>query len=67
MLFVEGSVSGDGATVTFSIDNGKSYDTPAKLFVVDAAKRKFPARPSDYTPYPLDRSIPRWRPAQKVW
>jgi uncharacterized repeat protein (TIGR01451 family) len=49
MIYKADSASGKGATITFSIDNGKSYNIPAKLFVSDAAGRKIPARPRDYT------------------
>lgn len=49
MLYSENSAQGAGTRITFSIDGGKTYDTPAKLFVVDSAGRKFPARIQDYT------------------
>jgi len=49
MVYKENSVQGKGTQITFSIDNGKSFNIPAKLFVFDAAGRKFPARPQDYT------------------
>lgn len=49
MLYTQNSAQGTGAQVTFSIDNGKSYNIPNQLFVLDAAGRKFPARPQDYT------------------
>jgi uncharacterized repeat protein (TIGR01451 family) len=49
MLYKRGSAQGAGARVMFSIDNGKSYNIPNQLFVTDAAGRKFPARPKDYT------------------
>jgi uncharacterized repeat protein (TIGR01451 family) len=49
MLYERGSAQGAGARVMFSIDNGKSYNIPKQLFVTDAAGRKFPARPKDYT------------------
>jgi uncharacterized repeat protein (TIGR01451 family) len=49
MRFQEGSAKGGGAAITYSVDGGKTYDTPAKLFVFDSTGRKFPARPQDYT------------------
>ena len=49
MIYVEHSARGQGAAITFSVDNGKSYNIPAKLFILDAAGRKSPARPKDYT------------------
>jgi uncharacterized repeat protein (TIGR01451 family) len=49
MSYRQNSAQGAGARVTFSIDNGKSYNIPNQLFVTDAAGRKFPARPKDYT------------------
>ena len=49
MIYAENSASGSGTRITFSIDNGQSFNIPAKLFVFDAAGRKFPARPQDYT------------------
>jgi uncharacterized repeat protein (TIGR01451 family) len=49
MIYTDGSAQGKGTHITFSIDNGKSFNIPAKLFVFDAAGRKFPAQPKDYT------------------
>lgn len=49
MRYTENSAQGAGGRITFSIDGGKTYETPAKLFVVDSAGRKFPARIQDYT------------------
>ncbi len=49
MIYKDGSVQGRGTRITFSVDNGQSYNIPAKLFVLDAAGREFPARPKDYT------------------
>ena len=47
--YQENSARGDGTRITFSVDNGKSFNIPAKLFVFDTAGRKSPARPQDYT------------------
>lgn len=49
MLYKENSATGIGTRIAFSVDNGKSFNIPAKLFVFDAAGRKYPARPKDYT------------------
>ena len=49
MVYQQASAQGMDTRITFSVDNGKSYNIPAKLFVFDAAGRKFPARPKDYT------------------
>jgi uncharacterized repeat protein (TIGR01451 family) len=49
MIYQDGSARGGGAVITYSVDGGKTYDTPAKLFVFDKAGRKFAARPQDYT------------------
>ena len=49
MIYTDQSARGKGTLITFSIDNGKSFNIPAKLFVLDATGRKFPARPKDYT------------------
>ena len=49
MIYTQNSARGKGTKITFSIDGGKTYDAPAKLFIFDASGRKFPARPQDYT------------------
>jgi hypothetical protein len=49
MLYKDGTAQGKSTSITFSVDNGQSYNIPAKLFVFDATGRKFPARPKDYT------------------
>ena len=49
MIYTDNTARGTGTKITFSIDNGKSFNIPAKLFVFDAAGRKFPARSKDYT------------------
>jgi hypothetical protein len=49
MLYKDGSAQGEGTRITFSVDHGQSYNIPAKLFIFDAAGRKFPARAKDYT------------------
>ncbi len=49
MIYKADSAAGKDTAITFSVDNGKSYNIPAKLFVSDAEGRKIPARPQDYT------------------
>jgi uncharacterized repeat protein (TIGR01451 family) len=49
LIFVEGSASSKAKfSVTYSVDGGKSYDVPAKLFVIGKDKKKHPAQPKDY-------------------
>jgi uncharacterized repeat protein (TIGR01451 family) len=49
VLYQEGSARGAGAGVTFSIDGGRTYLPPDRLFRTDPSGRKFPAQPSDYS------------------
>ena len=49
MFYREGSASGADTHITFSVDNGKTYDLPEKLTVVDADGKERPAKGSDYT------------------
>ncbi len=49
MVYEENSAMGAGTQITFSIDGGNTYDIPSRLFVFDAAGRKFPVQPGDYT------------------
>lgn len=49
MVYVDGSAEGEGARITFSVDGGATYDSPARLTMVDSAGREYPARPQDYT------------------
>jgi len=48
-VYVEGSAFGAGTTITFSVDGGKTYNTPAKLTVKNAAGIPRPATAEDYT------------------
>ncbi len=43
-----GSVTGEGARITFSIDDGKTYDVASALLIPDGGGKK-PAPPEDYT------------------
>ena len=51
--YVDGSASGEGATITFSVDGGKTYATPDKLIVTikDKSGKDItrPAAASDYS------------------
>lgn len=51
--YVNGSASGEGADITFSIDQGKSYKKPAlltyELTLPDGRKEKRVASPEEYT------------------
>jgi uncharacterized repeat protein (TIGR01451 family) len=49
MLYQTGSARGAGTLITFSVDGGQTYHSPAKLIIRDAAGREYPARPRDYT------------------
>lgn len=48
-VYVEGSATGAGAAITFSVDGGTSYDIPAKLTVTAADGKPRPATAEDYT------------------
>jgi uncharacterized repeat protein (TIGR01451 family) len=47
--FRTGSVEGKDMKVDYSVDKGKSFGQPEKLFVTDRAGKKWTARPEDYT------------------
>ncbi len=49
MRFEDGSASGEGTRITFSVDGGKRYDVPVNLTIVGADGKKRPAKGSDYT------------------
>jgi uncharacterized repeat protein (TIGR01451 family) len=49
MIYKNGSASGEGTTITFSVDEGKTYDSPENLKVVAAEGKERPAQASDYT------------------
>jgi len=48
VTYVDGSAFGEGAIITFSIDKGKTFDTPGKLFKTDKGKMRN-AKASEYT------------------
>lgn len=48
-IYVDKSAEGKGAVIDFSTDGGKSYATPDKLTVKDAAGKVRKAGPADYT------------------
>ncbi len=49
MDYLDKSAEGKGAKIDFSVDKGKSYETPDKLMVTDAQGKTRKARPADYT------------------
>jgi uncharacterized repeat protein (TIGR01451 family) len=49
MLYQDGSASGEGAMVTFSVDDGKTFDVADNLTVTGEDGSQRPAGPSDYT------------------
>ena len=49
MSYLEGSASGADTVIIFSVDDGKTYDLPAKLTITGANGKKRPAKGSDYT------------------
>lgn len=49
MLFVPGTVEGEGARVLFSVDGGESFDLEEKLEVTGSDGRPRPAIASDFT------------------
>jgi uncharacterized repeat protein (TIGR01451 family) len=49
MRYMEGSAAGDNTVMTFSVDDGKSYDLPENLTIVDGDGKERPAMGPDYT------------------
>lgn len=49
MTYVEGSATGDGASVTYSVDGGRNFGAPRDLVVTDAEGVQRPATAGDYT------------------
>jgi len=50
LLFIAGSAASKAKfSVKYSVDGGKHYDLPQKLFVIGKDKKKHPAQPKDYT------------------
>lgn len=48
-VYVEGSATGAGTVITFSVDGGSTYDAPARLTVPDTDGKPRPAVADDYT------------------
>ncbi|UFS71878.1 hypothetical protein LPW11_06705 [Geomonas sp. RF6] len=48
MVYLDGSAFGEGAEITFSIDKGKTFDTPGKLVKTEKGKKRT-ARAEEYT------------------
>lgn len=49
MELLAGSVLPESATITYSVDNGKTYATPDRLMVAEANGQTRTAQPHDYT------------------
>ena len=49
MIYPDGSASGEGTVITFSVDSGRTYDVASNLTVADADGKVRPAEASDYT------------------
>lgn len=63
MVYEGGSAKGEGATVTFSVDDGLTFDVPAALTVVDENGKTRPAEAADYTHirWKIDEPVPSGR------
>lgn len=48
MTYLDGSAFGEGATITFSFDKGRNFDTPGKLIKTEKGKKRT-ARAEEYT------------------
>ena len=49
MSYIDGSASGKNAALTFSVDGGKSFDVPGKLFALDEEGKPRQATAADFT------------------
>lgn len=49
MVYVDGSAKGKDSSITFSVNNGESFDIPGKLFVLDENGKPRLAGASDFT------------------
>lgn len=49
MNYVGGSAAGENSVITYSVDNGQSFDVPGKLTVKDTQGKTQAAEASDYT------------------
>lgn len=58
MSYRGGTATGDGTQITFSVDQGKSYDVPENLIVLDENGTPRQAGPGDYTHIRWQRSGP---------
>ena len=61
LLFVAGSAASKAKfSVRYSVDGGKHYDLPAKLFVIGKDKKRRQAQPKDYSAilFSVDRVPP---------
>jgi uncharacterized repeat protein (TIGR01451 family) len=69
MLYQNGSASGTGSSITFSVDGGKTYDLPEKLTIVNSNGKKVPAKSSDFTHirWTLNQSVKPGEKGQVVY
>jgi uncharacterized repeat protein (TIGR01451 family) len=60
MKYVGGSATGDNSAITYSVDDGRSFDVPGKLMVKDAAGKPVAASSADYThiQWKLSKPVP---------
>lgn len=49
MLYLDGSASGQGTTISFSVDGGKKFELPEKLRIKQSDGSFRPATTADYT------------------
>ena|SRR3990172_5287520 len=49
MLYMDRSAEGNGTAIEFSVNGGKSYNTPDKLIITDSSGKARKAVASDYT------------------
>ncbi|MDT8442797.1 MAG: hypothetical protein RQ722_00780 [Desulfuromonadales bacterium] len=48
-IYVDGSATGENTEISFSVDDGSSFDTPQNLTVLDEEGKPRPATAEDYT------------------
>jgi uncharacterized repeat protein (TIGR01451 family) len=58
MAYIGGSAAGKDASITFSVDGGKSFKVPAELFVTGEDGKKRLARAGEYTDIKWVRQTP---------
>ena len=60
MTYIEGTASGEGTAIDFSVDKGKTYKLPKDLRIKNKEGKEVRAGPSDYTDirWALDGPLP---------